>query len=860
MKNKNFLLIFLAFNLSVGLYSCSSNEKEPRDPDHLVPSDIDDSVIKEINNYDDYQKYSAGSHSSVSFYCDQKLTETDESYIKGFKAKIGNLGELTFFGDSFENTQFQNELAIGNMGRFLAFSYLENVQKTYLFNDKESHIVDSQKKKIDNYSTGTEAHSGSLVLLKSSDSKTWNAETYITDINRKTVLFTPESDDVYKGTYYRLLNLVEFSYIAGYENVSSGFLWWKKVEEKPIYIYFQLIQSFDFFLCSSSSDLRFECGSLSTYSSENSSLTKEEIELVQKSISMTNNSVSTSYINVSLLNPYAKYSYFYEGKDGSDSGELNEPHKFTKPGKYRFVSTNKLGKTKETTLFLINLEDDKGFTQFFGEGICDDSKRIFDSSKPLPVYMIGKECKLPKISSYLPGRYGSIYYFEDDAALISRSSQSLKTYFDFREQDSLLLDKPGYYFFNFTNCDPSTSSGDVLQYTFSMYVSNNVYYSPSVNYNLLRDYHRTNLLATKVFGVSLPTAGGGSYQFIFPYAKNYLQKAYELAVEIEELSVEIVSNNKEKFYFYKSIDNPYVKTNYVNKTTLYEAINKYADLNVSVVYLENDIEYGTSIVEDESLSNLAGSSIRKTLRVVTDESVLQSLRTSELYLNGFKFTQVADYEVDNVVAMKENGDTLTIPFNTSAEDLFKDNGKFKITEKNWNGLKTYDAIFCRHNTSEIIAECNGSSKKFDISNKGLDFTFSTFRFTSVNDELDSQTLIAINDGKTRSVFSMKEIEGLALPKGKFFITAINRNHQTYQFTVTCIDGSSETTTTSYNHDPLRAYLVKTTTGNVENLISENNKIDSKFLMLIALCTSIVLSSTITFFVTRAVERKKGRRQ
>lgn len=855
MKINTNKIFFLSCSLSFALCSCNAKKNDLRSLDQLVPETVDNSAIAGITNYEKLQKFAASSYGAVSLQPDAKFEEEKELYIDGFQNEIGNLGELTFLGDSFENTRANNKLAIGNTGKFLAFTYLENIQKTYSYNGKECSIYDSQIKKIDGFSTATEAHSGSLVLLKSPDSVNWNLEAYITDINRRAVLFTPDSDDVYKGTYYKLLNQVEFTFVYEYRTVTNGFLWWKKTREVPVQVNFRLTQSIEFFLCNSSSNLRFECASTSAYRCDDSSLTKEEIELVQKSVSMSDLSVSTSYIDVSLLNPYAKFTYSYEGEDGSETGEFAESHKFTKPGKYRFKSTNRLGKTQETTLFIVNLKNDNGFSQFFGDGVCDGSRRMFDSSKPLPVYMIGKKYDLCSIPSYLPGRYGGIYYYKDDASLASNSYQTLKTYADFRDEDSLVLDKQGYYFFAFTNCDPAVSSGDILQYTFSFYVSNNVYYSPSVNYGLLRSSRRTNLLATKVYGVSLPTTAGGSYQFIFPYAKDYVQKAYDLAVEIEELSVEIINYNGEKCYFYKSLDNPYVKTNYVSKVALYDAINKYADQNVSVVYLENDIEFGTSIVEDESLSNLSSRSIKNTVRVVSDENVLNSLRSTELYLNGFKFTQIADFEVDNVSATNSSGESFAIPFDTSVDGLFGKSEKVEITEKNWNGTKTYKAIFSKNNSCEITAMCGGVKRKIDIKDDGAEYSFKSFKFDSVQDEFDSQTLVAINDGRTRDVFSMKEIEGLSLPKGEFSITLINRNQQTYQFHIKCTGVPSGDTTASYNHDPLRENVVKVPEGNVGELTPEG-AIDSKILVIIMFAAAIVLSSGITFAITYAVERKK----
>lgn len=857
MKSKLFLIFtgLLCF-VSSGC-DTSKNLELSLNIDDLVPGSIDNSMLQNIDGYDNFQKVVASTNKNVSAISVGNVDEEKSSTINGFKNIIGDLGELTFFGDSFECPEFDSSFAVGNTGRFLAFSYLQNIGKEYKFNDYKCNIFDCSENKIENYSIGTKARSGALVLLKSFDSTNWESEVYSTNINRRTIVFTPDGDDVYKGAYYKLLNLVEFRYLAGYKTTTTGILWWKETKEEPIYVNFRLLQEFDFFICTSSGNLRFECESTTSYSCEDSTLVKEEIELIQKSISMTNESVSTSYIDVDLLNPYASYTYSYEGKDGTDSGTLSESHRFTKPGKYEFESTNKLGKTQNVTLYIIDLGEDNGFSQFFGEGICDNSRRMFDLSKPLPVYMVGKQYELKDIPSYLPGRYGSIYYYKDENALSKNEFEIIKTYYNNHDSDSFNFEKQGYYILNFMNCEPSMSSGDVLQYTFSLYISNNIYYSPSVNYNLLRDGSRTNLLATKVYGVSLVTTGGGAYQFIFPYNKAYAQQAYELAVEIEELSVEIIDYNGEKCYFYKSVDNPFVKSNYINKVALYEAINKYADLNVSVVYLENDIQFATSIVEDDDLSNLVDKNLRNTVRVVSNENILKALQTTELYLNNFKFTQIADYEVNGIIAKNSNGVETNVPFDTSLDDLFSKNEKLEITEANWNGSKTYNAIYSKTNACLVKAQCNGDDKTFDITDDSKDFTYKTFKFISVNDDFDSQTLVAVSDGNTRSLFSMKEIEGLSLPKGDYQITLINRNQQTYRFKVKCTEEPVSETTSSFNHDPLRVNMVRVTDGNVSDLTQ--NKFNINSLLPLFFVITIVVTAGATFAITFFVMKSKNKK-
>lgn len=174
MKVNTNKILFLFCSLSFALCSCNAKKDDLSSPDQLVPEVVDNSAIAGIADYEGLQKFAASSYGAVSLQPDAGLDDEKERYVDGFQSEIGNLGELTFLGDSFENTQVNNKLAIGNTGKFLAFTYLENIQKTYSFNGKECNIYDSQIKQIDGFSTATEAHSGSLILLKSPDSVNWN--------------------------------------------------------------------------------------------------------------------------------------------------------------------------------------------------------------------------------------------------------------------------------------------------------------------------------------------------------------------------------------------------------------------------------------------------------------------------------------------------------------------------------------------------------------------------------------------------------------------------------------------------------------------------------------------------------------
>lgn len=859
---KIFIKTFVLMGMLFSIMSCSGSSGEKGDSsslslDDLVPSQIDNSVIDNIAGFESLKKTKVETEENIKYESSQELSDEQKNKIIGFGETIRNLGELKVVGDSFSDNVYDGSYAVGNTGSFLGITYCQNVEKEYKFGDEKCNIFDSQIKLIDGFSVETPVHSGAFVLLKSSDGEKWEREIYSTNINRKSVFYTPNSDDVIRGTYYKLINLVEFRWMDGYRTETTGALWWKTTHEVPNYVNFTYKEEFVIYMCNTFPNLKFECGRTSSITFDENEYTKEEISLLQKSTTMTDGSVSTTYIDVIPMSNYVTYRYNYTGPSSTKSETLKEAKRFDKPGKYEFETTDKLGNIQRNTLFIFDLKDDNGFSQLFGEGVCDKSKRMFDLTKSVPVYLINKDINVKAIDSFCPARFGTIAYFKDENAIANNDFEILKSFNGDRNSYSTTLNRQGYYVMNFQNCDLSTTSGDILQYTFILYISSNIYYAPSVNYTMLKDFSRINQLLTKAFGVSLLTTGGGSYQFIFPYSQDFLEEAYNLAVDIEELSVEIVDHNGTKNYFYKSLDNPYIKTNYVSKLALYEAINKYADMNLSVIYLENDIDFATSIIEPDDLSDLSKRTIKNTVRVISNENVLQAMQTGDVYLNNFKFTQVANYEVDSVKATKSNGQEVAIPFDTNIDAIFNENEKLEITESNWNGNKKYNAIYSQNNACEIKAICNGSIRGFNYLNNGESFSFKTFSFVSVSDEFDNQTLVAVNNGKTRDLFSMKEIEGLSLPKGKYEITFINRNNQTFAFKIECTNelSSEVQSTDNFDHDPLRVRVPTRTDGNIEDV--STTKISQKIIYILLLFVVAIVSSSVSIGGTYYFLKKKN---
>ncbi len=794
------ILSFLSF------FCITSCEQQAAPQDNPIPETINNSILETIPGYEDYEKTEITKLESKTIADGNFYTNAEKQIANSFLNQTESLISLKVFSDDYTVINHEGNSGISVAGTTVGFVFLQDVNKSFEYADKTIEIINANTRTAGEYTFTGNFRNGAFLVYKSFDQENWQSVASAIETNRYTIAFLPDANDVFQGVYYRFVSIMQFRFLSHYETRTSGWIF-KKTWEEPVYAVFNVIQQYKVAVARNSVSIRFTCESIESTPISGEDLAEEAIGVLQSSTTMTDGSTSTSYIKAELQNPSSTINYSYLGKDTTSEGTITSDTTFTDPGKYVFNTKTFFGDEESTTLYLVNLGDDNGKKTFFGDGVLNADMRMYDPTKAVQTYMVGKQYQLIELPDYVPARYGAIYYFKNDSDLTNGIGENVKQFDGSRDLESNVFTTQGYYVFDFYNCDPSISSGDILHYRFTYYCSNDTTYAPFVNYSLITNPARSMLLSTKVLAVSMPTAGGGSYQFVYPYTEEYLDNAYNMAVEIEELNVEIIENNGAKYYYYKSMDNPYIKTNYVNKVALYESINKYAKQNMNLIYLESDIPFANKVV-DEELKNLNESSISQTIRVVENKQVLTDLRTNEIYLNNYKFTQVADFEVDSITAVGENNNPYDIEFDQEIDSLFTHSERITITEHNWNGNKTYQAIYSKNNTCELIVYNGFMNQKIDLLDNNETFDLASFKFVMASDKYDSQTLIAINDGNTRSLFTMNEIAGLSLPAGHFEITVINRNSQTYRFVVDCegIISSNEQLISRYNHNPLQSNI------------------------------------------------------
>lgn len=749
--------------------------------------------------------------------------------VKRYSNGSTSLGSLSVEGASLTKSTFNGVQAIGlNSGTSLTFTYQQNVS-SQSYNGQIWNLSSEAATTIAGYSVGTIGN-GAIIVLQSTDGITWRSTgAKMVGINGKAFKFYPNGQDIQNGTYYKFLSVAEiyYSYVSGsHKEYPNGWCrfwgchgYWVTDYANS---YKNLGQETTVFVCANNpTAVSFTSQATKEFKIENEKLTDEEITFLEKGTTLVDQSVSFSTITVDNLSNNC-YAITYSHNDGNFTKLTSTTKTFDMPGKYCFKVRTPLGKEKETTIYLINPQKDLAYAQYFGNGLIDSSKRIYDTTKAVPVYMIGKEFTIMPHSEYLPGLYGKVYYYKDDKALKANAYSVEYEFSGLTDPYTSSLQKEGYYIFDLFSSNPSIASGEIVNYSFRLYIKDDAQYAPTVNYDLLTSTRRNVSFARKVYAVTLRTAGGGSFVYCFPHTSEYYDLAYEVAENIELLSVE----KYDSYYYYKS-ENSNTKTQYPTKTKLFEAIGLLAKKNICTLYLEANTEYLTKAAGETALKDLTKQSIDRDTCVVINETIKKALQTTEIYANDYKFTQVADYESDIVMALDENGNQYRIPYGKTLGDVFTTTQEISITEENWHGKNTYKVIYYAENENkgELMLNISGKDMVINSNNAAVvSLVGDTVNIKNGYDKYDSQSMIIISNAKgSRDVMLLSEAAGYVFANTDmdYVISVVNRFGKLYTFNLTVLQ-CEERYMANENKDiwgtaNKENYYILNASGNIENV-------------------------------------------
>ena len=463
---------------------------------------------------------------------------------------------------------------------------------------------------------------------------------------------------------------------------------------------------------------------------------------------------------------------------------------FADYGKYKFKVTNDFGEVKYTTIYLVDIGEDNGQSTFFENGkFVSEKYRLYDPESRIPSYRVGAEFAL-KGSDFLPGLCGKISIVLKDGTL-----REIQSFSNVHEVLSGSFKEIGQYYVQITT-NNETAVGDKIDYTIRFNIKDGSNYTPTVNYDLLHSGASNESLMGKVYDIKYKSKGNGSFIFVFPFTDDGYFEALAFAEKLESYDIETLDTTPVSY--------TYAGNTYESKFDLYDDLTNNAKNKIESTYL-NKIYNNYEFLTDYEIEDIQNASLKNNVYVVTDESIFKQLVSDVVYLNGFKFIQIREYETSKVELIDSKGNLINMPFNTLCDDVLTESDLYTVKEYNDNGVSEYKAAFIKPNTNlttctfEYITT-NNERKSYDVAmNHRINLSYvKSVCFRNLFDKTDDSGLVKISyeESPNLHIFycSFSELEGLIIDKnGKYTITFINRFGYKYECSIKITDGKTTST-------------------------------------------------------------------
>ncbi len=719
------------------------------------------------------------------------------------------LGTITVSGDGFTMKEWNGYQAVALTGSELSFKYKQNITSSD-YGGHTWHLRLDTNSVVCGHNIG-EINNGGIIVLKSFNrGSSWVKATQSIKINGQEVLFTPSGEDIAQGVLYKFVSVAETYYTYRSGTKTNYIIWPFWSEEEPIFSdhVINLMQETIVYVASDTPVIGMYNDKTENYKLDlPEEVSDIEAEIIHKGVSLADNGISTTKVRLDFLknkSHYIDYSY-----NGSSFKKAQDGQVLSEVGQYQIRVKSVFGMVKTYTIYII---DEKTiFESYFGEHIVSQEKRIYDSSSKLPIYCNGTTYSVNANSEFLPALYGSLSYFADEKA-VNDGDAVITKWNGFHKFDGELK-KNGYYAFEFTTGDVNDGNGDIACFSFLLKVQDKGSYAPTVNKQLLTSSERNINLNRTFFSVPVYSAGGGAYVFCFKDLKTAEDFSYQSELRfVEDFYA------KDGLYFYKG-ENGNVKVPYNSKVELYDAVRKISKQNVSYATIDNTLQYGVMSLE-EAIKNVENTSIKNDIYVVNSIQERDNLRSVDVILNGFKFTQAADYEVNKVVAKNvDTGEEITIPFEIVVDSVLPEKtAKYEITEYNWAGSNSYIVNFVTGNTAKINVSYTTTdgyaSAKVDANNTVTINAKNEVKFIESIDEYDSETIVTISKLGYIKVLSLKDLAEKYLDEeGEYTITIKSRANYSYSFKIIIAENKEDE---MQNISTSGIHLKSMTKDNVDN--------------------------------------------
>ena len=694
----------------------------------------------------------------------KKYDSSDDCVVETMKNGKKNLTSITLAGDITDESIKDGVVAYGLNGNNVSFdiSYDDSLLDD---DDPEKwHIYSDESTSVNGYKLGASVNKGCLIILKKQRGGEYELATNpITNFkSSKEDFYTPSGEDVYEGTYYKII----FAY-SSQRMTDDGFLIFGK--EYDTYYH---METYEFYLCENSA--RLSVHNLST-TDEQLKNDEVDIDLMKKGETLSDGSTTTDGFKIDKLNITGNTVSIKH--NGVSVSNVEDGKEFTETGKYEITTVTRLGKQSSLIVYVIN-ENDRGYATYFGDSILH-ANRVFRFGD-YPTYGKGAYVEIKEISENTPILYGSITNTDTGEVVFETNKTREAQRFDL---------KPANYHIEFYSGD-NEAVGSIYKYSFKFEVLDEKS-APYVNYYNLTHTDRLEDLQSKHYEVAYQTTLGG-YIFVCFSLDSY-SEALEYAYEIEKRFIE---KNEDGLY-YKSIENPSLKIKYIDGMELTSALNYYAKKNVEINYFNPLDEFTFRTYDNDLLTSLESLNLTESIKVFPSQEEKDKLIKRKPLLNNYEFINVEEYDEISVTAYCEkNSKTYNIEFNKPIEEQLSVSSKYTITETNVYGDSvSYDVYYINENQtiSHWVATTDGTESIIDISardiqNGKMEITADSLVLKDITNILDENAIVTI---KAPDIYAyevkclISEMEGFTLYEpGTYELTFVDIMGNYYQFIVT----------------------------------------------------------------------------
>ncbi|MCR5459249.1 MAG: hypothetical protein K6F51_05075 [Acetatifactor sp.] len=661
---------------------------------------------------------------------------------------------------------------------------------------------------VNGITTG-EVGTGAIIIQKSADGINWiNADyagyangLYTTDYENhygsdaKMLVFTPDGEDISKGTYYRV------------------FYAYKVQKDKTVKRY---LEEDIFYLCSASTEaITFKNKTnRDTLEKQYSDMDSATASICRGSETMLSGSCTTTGFLVDYSsNKAATVVFKKNGKViGQNLKEINET------GKYDIVITTAAGNSQTVTIYVDRENKEDIYKRYFGESFVQGVRVLLPSN--VPVYEGGTKTMyhIEAVSDEFLPLYGTITNTTTNSVKeISGSSFSKSGY----------LTEAGEYtavfHTNRTFATESKSGDDVVITIKFEVIPAGTAPGPMINRDRLREYSKTMLSDAKpiYYGLTYNVSKGRiTKAFATKEAAINYAYDYEMKHNAEKNADGSIDHYKNNDYNSTAYQGAFItdKENYKDAWELPEAIYNYAETAVKKSYFDYGNEYTLnyddievkkamesgdyiSLKLNHSVTIFADEEQKEALMDVGDSlpfisdkpckyaSVSDRSNSIEGY-NHFEFTS-DPYGADSyeVIITDVNGKRYRIEYDLSVGKQLADAGCpsciVSIVERTKYGqeCEPYKAIFIRpdENTGIIKIAFDGEkeirsfTQEDDAQEDDKLIECNTFIISDLKDDLDPYGVIIISHEDETVFYTKEELDGTKwdLP-GVYEIKYLNR--------------------------------------------------------------------------------------